>query len=254
MSLIFDIGFHKGEDAIHYLKKGYRVIGIEANPLLVKEATIKFAKAIASKQLQLVNIGIAEEERILPFYCNQHLSEWSSFNKDLGYRMNTTATVIDVATKRLSSLFDEYGVPYYLKIDIEGYDAICLETLVGYIAYPVYISCEASSPKCIDLLLDMGYTHFKLINQFRNFKQLDLVWEKNKALTYWQNKRNRLKLRLQHYLPFKHSFGSSGPFGEETDGDWLTAGQVKDLYFQYYDVVTGNGLNKFSWFDIHAKK
>ena len=31
-NLIFDIGFHKGEDTLFYLLKGYRVIAVDADP------------------------------------------------------------------------------------------------------------------------------------------------------------------------------------------------------------------------------
>ena len=33
-NLIFDVGLHTGQDTAFYLKKGFRVIAIEANPLL----------------------------------------------------------------------------------------------------------------------------------------------------------------------------------------------------------------------------
>ncbi len=252
--LIFDVGFHTGEDTFYYLKQGYNVVGIEANPLLVSNAQKKFDKAIESKQLQLLNIGMAKEEGILPFYINLHLSEWSSFDKELGSRMNTQYKNVEVACKKLSTLFDEFGVPHYLKIDIEGYDSICLETIVGYNNYPAYISCEASSIDCFNLLDKMGYTHFKLINQFRDFRAINISLEKNHFLTYLQNKKNRIKLRLQKFLPFKHIFGSSGPFGEDTNGNWYSADEIKKLYFQFFDKESGKGLNGFSWFDIHAKR
>ena len=34
MSIIFDIGMHCGEDTDFYLKKGFTVVGVEANPEL----------------------------------------------------------------------------------------------------------------------------------------------------------------------------------------------------------------------------
>lgn len=252
--LIFDVGFHKGEDTVYYLKQGYNVIGVEANPLLVANAQKIFNKEIASKQLQLFNIGMAKEQGKLPFYINQHLSEWSSFDKALGCRMNTSYKQVEIACKKLSTLFDEYGVPYYLKIDIEGYDPICLETIVGYNHYPTYISCEASSSYCFDLLVQMEYTQFKLINQFRDFKAINISLEKSQLLTYLQNKKNRIKDRLQKFLPFKHNFGSSGPFGEDTNGYWYSADEIKEKYYQFFDKESGKALNGFSWFDIHAKR
>src|SRR5215510_11991524 len=94
--LIFDIGMHKGEDAAFYLKEGYRVLAIEANPVLVEHCRQKFEQEIKSGQLQIVNAGIAEHEGVLPFYVNKYSSEWSSFDKSIGTRNNTEFEVISV--------------------------------------------------------------------------------------------------------------------------------------------------------------
>jgi FkbM family methyltransferase len=78
--LIFDIGMHKGEDTSHYLSAGFKVIAVEANPILADECRKKFADQIAKGNLTIVNAGIAKEEGVLPFYVNLHSSEWSSFD------------------------------------------------------------------------------------------------------------------------------------------------------------------------------
>ena len=36
--LIFDIGMYDGSDTRYYLNEGFRVLAIEANPILVKRA------------------------------------------------------------------------------------------------------------------------------------------------------------------------------------------------------------------------
>ena len=41
--LIFDVGLHKGEDAAYYLRKGFRVVGIDANPDLIEWNKKRFA-------------------------------------------------------------------------------------------------------------------------------------------------------------------------------------------------------------------
>ena len=45
-NLIFDIGMHVGQDTEFYLKKGFNVVAVEANPKLVKENTEKFKEYI----------------------------------------------------------------------------------------------------------------------------------------------------------------------------------------------------------------
>ena len=48
---IFDVGLHKGEDTEFYLKKGFKVVGIEANPLLYQQARERFSEAVNAGRL-----------------------------------------------------------------------------------------------------------------------------------------------------------------------------------------------------------
>ena len=63
----------------------------------------------------------------------------------------------------MNDLLNTYGIPYYIKIDIESYDTICLESLYNLKILPKYISCEASSLMNLEILKKLGYKNFKLI-------------------------------------------------------------------------------------------
>jgi len=110
--LIFDIGMHKGQDSRFYLKQGYKVIAVEANPILAKRNTEKFKDYIDSGQLIIENAGMADKKGILPFYINHSLSEWSSFNKEYGSRRGKFE-VVDVECITIHDLFEKYGIPYF---------------------------------------------------------------------------------------------------------------------------------------------
>ena len=78
--LIYDVGVHNGDDSAYYLHKGYRVVGIEANPEIAATLRKRFATEISSGALQLIEAGIAEGEGDLDFFvCNEN-TEWSSFD------------------------------------------------------------------------------------------------------------------------------------------------------------------------------
>lgn len=82
--LIYDVGMHKGEDADIYLKKGFRVLGIEADPVLARECRERFTTAIAAGLLMLVEGAIVDPETIkgrgktVPFYANLDQSAWGT--------------------------------------------------------------------------------------------------------------------------------------------------------------------------------
>lgn len=47
--LVYDVGMNRGEDTEFYLKKGYRVVGFEADPLLVDQCRKRFAAELSSR-------------------------------------------------------------------------------------------------------------------------------------------------------------------------------------------------------------
>jgi FkbM family methyltransferase len=249
---IFDIGMHIGEDTRYYLRKGYKVLAVEANPVLAKQNEKKFKKAIASGQLVILNAGIADKEGILPFYVNHRLSEWSSFDKETGTRNNTGYHVIDVPCVTTKSLFEQYGIPYYLKVDIEGFDHYCLRDIADSGEKPKYVSCEAVHLEWLDILVSKGYSKFKLLNQANDFQPINLSQEKKPWFSKYEIIKNGVKLRLQKFIPFKHMYGSSGPFGEDTAGEWLSAGEIRELYNAFYQYEKRQPLSGASWFDFHA--
>lgn len=249
--LVFDIGMHKGEDTRNYLMQGFRVVSVEANPVLAAANRKKFSKAIAQGRLEILNVGIAGKEGVLTFYRNHRLSEWSSFDKATGTRNNTAYDVVDVNCVTTEMLFAQYGVPFYMKVDIEGFDHYCLSAIDSKYK-PRYVSCEAVHLAWLDVLKDKGYTKFKMIHQGNGFKPINLNQEAKKGFAKYLVVKNGLNLRLQKVIPFQYPFGSSGPFAEQTIGPWKTYEEVKDLYEGFYQNEKKTPLNLISWFDFHA--
>ena len=78
-NLVYDVGLHKGEDTEFYLRKGFRVVGIEANPTLVVAAKIRFQDEIAKGQLKLIDgaVGPASAGSNIVFYANSDMPVWA---------------------------------------------------------------------------------------------------------------------------------------------------------------------------------
>jgi FkbM family methyltransferase len=250
--LIFDIGMHRGEDTSYYLQRGYNVLGIEANPNLAGYCSEKFKDAIQSSRLTILNVGIAREKGVMPFYINLHNSEWSSFDKEIGSRNNTKFETTDVSCVTTKSLFEQYGIPWYLKVDIEGNDFLCLEDIPDSGNKPRYASCEAVHVEWLDILKNKGYQRFKLINQANGFKPMNINRQKKRYYPVYMRVENGIKQRLRRVIKFRHLNSSSGPFGEETKGKWKTYGEVRRVYVEYYQGDLNKPLNNVSWFDFHA--
>jgi hypothetical protein len=85
-NLIYDVGVHVGEDTEYYLKKGFQVVGVEANPMLCGELLRKFDRPIADSRLKLVNKAISGAAGLTKFYVNSDVTAWGTLDEKIGYR------------------------------------------------------------------------------------------------------------------------------------------------------------------------
>jgi FkbM family methyltransferase len=215
--LIYDVGMHRGEDTDYYLKRGHRVIGIEANPSLVIELRARFQAELRSGQLQMIDKAINSQPGVARFAINEHHSIWGTLNDDFVNRnasLGAPSTFVEIECVTFDEILREKGMPYYLKVDIEGCDLLCLQALVEFEERPRYVSVEsvATSPLRgirntlaeIRLLRSLGYNRFKYVDQ-------SLI----------PNSTRHLSLEG---LPITFTFPeeSSGPFGDEAPGRWCS--------------------------------
>jgi FkbM family methyltransferase len=212
--LIYDVGIHKGEDTDYYLKKGFRVVAIEADPDLAASVRDRFAMAIASRKLQLIEGAIVRDPSVahVSFWKNDDITTWGTIDRvwaEHAIRRGTSTREIRVAPIDFAATVRDHGVPYYMKIDVEGADDICLNALSALNVKPRYISVETdvTDPEGIvrqmDLLVRLGYDRFRAVQQ-------GVV------------RHRRLPLENCEGLPVSHRFerGSSGPFGRDLSIPW----------------------------------
>lgn len=234
-NLIFDIGMHIGQDTEFYLKKGFCVVAVEANPKLVEENTKKFKHYIDKNQLVIEPVCIGKENGFVDFYVNNEVTEWSSVNKVLGSR-KVGSNKISVQMTTYYDLAVKYGTPYYLKIDIEGADLFPIMDLRRCKTRPAYVSYEAAGIGGAAYLFSMGYSEFKLVMQ----RDLHTLVQPEVAL---EGK------SIEHSFPL----GSSGPFGEETGDVWSSLEDCVSDYVAYKHFRRADNRRPADWADFHAK-
>src|SRR5215472_8444256 len=125
--LIYDVGLHSGKDTEFYLAKGFRVVAIEANPVLATRCKTKFASQIKEGRLHILQLAIGEQAGNCDFFvCDQH-DDWSTIDRRDRLKKEkqdgVTFRTVTVRCASLDTVLLEFGVPYYLKIDIEGWPA-----------------------------------------------------------------------------------------------------------------------------------
>ena len=266
-NLIFDVGLHRAEDTRLYLAKGFDVVAVEAMPTLAQRAAQELAEHVTSGQLVIENVAVADAAGSVPFYVNSS-SEWGTIrpawaerNSRLG---SPSTTSVPVTALPFGDLLERHGVPHYLKIDIEGADLLCLQAL-DPAEPPTYVSVESEKVSWagllreFDLLSGLGYRQFKVVAQHKVPRQ-----------------RQPQPAREGRYAPgWTPTLGSSGLFGEEAPGRWLSRRAALAKYrliFARYRLYGDDGLlprhgagtvlrapfrlvgGSAGWFDTHARR
>jgi len=236
--LIFDVGANNGNDTAFYLAKGFRVVAVEADPKHVTALQERFSLEIANHRLIVVPLGIAEQRTTMRFYRNPRNTHWSSFFEDWAKRDGEPCEELEIDCIPLSDLIYQHGVPYYLKIDIEGSDLAALKSLHGLRILPHYISIEERGDESLTCLYDLGYVRFKLVDQSKHH----LIRLPSKPLE-------------GQYVNWRFDDESSGPFGEETPGTWMSYEDTLKLYRETLRTPDGTWIGpNGSWWDIHATR
>ncbi len=168
---IYDLGMCYAEDTTFYLRKGFHVVAIEANPGAVSQAQKQLADYVESGALTIVNKAISDEPITIPFYiCDDKiwLSTASKERAEQWERGGEVFRKVEVSSTHLSELFANSPTPHYVKIDIEGFDLVALRQIAESSVRPTYISAEldvARAQQMLSLLRSMGYERFALVFQ-----------------------------------------------------------------------------------------
>ena len=250
--LIFDVGLHRGEDTEFYLKKGFRVVAFEAAPDLAEACRARFHREIAEQRLVIIEGAIVENPspgQVVTFYQNPSHSMWGTVCTDWADRnvcLGSDSDTISVPAVDFVAALKTYGIPYYLKVDIEGMDRVCLKALEQFECKPDFLSIESEKREFdallaeIDLLDALGYTGFKAVQQ----EQIGRQHEPKPA---------REKQRVGHHF----SEGASGLFGRDLPGRWVCANSVKQRYrriFMEYRLFGDFGMFSHFWLGRALRK
>lgn len=237
-NLIFDVGMHKGEDTLFYLKKGFNVVAFEANPELVSFCKKIFYKEIEEGKLIIVEGAIVDHkndlnpnESIIKFYVNEKLSVWGTVDESWmkrNIKRGKDIKIIEVNKVNFNEALKKYGMPYYLKIDIEGMDRVCLNALLDFDQKPSYLSIESEKVSFnelkneMDLLLKNRYSQFKIVNQ--------------ENVAFQKEPKNSIEGK---FIDYKFESGSTGLFGNDLPYNWLSYYRA---IFRYIFIFLGYKL------------
>ena len=217
MNLIFDLGANVGGNIEYYLSMSQQVLAVEANPILCQSIRKRFQSYINQNRLILIeaclSLGQSNNENV-NFFINKFESGLSRFTPP---KVNPQDfyTILVPAVSYLE-LIEKYGVPDFVKIDLEGYDKVVLNYLIEHNLLPDYLQFENQGFDMLKKIVDLKVYNSYNIVSFYNFEKI----------YNYRDERN------------------AGPIDLDIKSPWLSDKQIINLY---------QSLN-YSWLDIHLSK
>ncbi len=171
--LCFDVGAHLGDRSSAWVTLGAKVVGIEPQP--------KFSAYLAKKFKDADNyineqVGVGPEEATATMYISSLFPTLSTLSsKEWRQQINdaTPLTIsydqtitIDVTT--LDNLIIKYGLPSFIKIDVEGYESEVLKGLnhkIKCLSFEVLNLKDNVLENCLEKLVALNYTKFNYSKQ-----------------------------------------------------------------------------------------
>jgi FkbM family methyltransferase len=161
--LVFDVGSNTGAKAEQYLKNGARVVCFEPQIACIDALLRRFRgndRVIVIRTALGANIGEAEmsictDASTISTFAN----EWK-MGRFKDHKWDRTE-MVPVTT--LDAAIDQYGLPFYCKIDVEGFEASVLSGLTRQVPVISFEFCAEGldqTEACLGLLSRLGYTAF----------------------------------------------------------------------------------------------
>ncbi len=225
--VIYDFGSNNGDDIPYYLLKSDIVVAIEANPDLCQCISDRFNDEIAQGRVILENcvINTNDDKNYNDFYIHKKNHVKSQIDEPDNSIIHEFDKYL-LPSKSVRQIIHDHGDPFYIKIDLEGYDGTVLKNLLNEGIIPPYISAESHSIDTLSSLICMGYPAFKLV---KGKEVADLYSE-----CQVHSPQGVVNYSFPHH--------SAGPFGNDINSPWMSA----EYLFRYL------AFDGWGWKDIHA--
>jgi FkbM family methyltransferase len=181
MKLVFDVGANLGNTVKIFTKVSEQVIAFEPNPILI----YKLKQIFKNNNVIVDPRGISNEVGKKIFNISQSDSV-STFSEDWinnsRFSLHTKWNYpTEVDTTTLDNIIDEYGVPDYVKIDVEGYEYEVLTSLTKFLPNTLFAFEWSEEMKnkiyqSIDHVYNLGYKSFGYTEEDKVLFDKEINW------------------------------------------------------------------------------
>jgi FkbM family methyltransferase len=167
--LVFDIGAHVGDRVGAFLRLGARVVAVEPQPAMVATLRLLYGRR---PQVAIEAVAVGRRSGAVEFSINMDNPTVSTASKAFvaaaagapGWEGQVWTKAITVPLTTLDALIARHGMPSFIKIDIEGFEA---EALAGLSQPVAALSFEFTTIQrdvalaCIARCGALGFRHYQ---------------------------------------------------------------------------------------------
>jgi FkbM family methyltransferase len=163
-NLVFDLGAHAGNRTRAFASLGCRVVALEPQPDFAQLLRVLFAR---SSRVTVIEAAVSERDGRLTLAVSERTptvttldASWQEVRKrEIGFAGVQWNRRIEIETTTLDTLIDRFGVPAFIKMDVEGSEPRVLAGLsrpVAALSFEYLPTALREAHECIARLNTLG--------------------------------------------------------------------------------------------------
>jgi FkbM family methyltransferase len=145
LDLVFDVGANRGDKTWVFRQLAKKVVSFDPDKLCFEALRTRYAR---DRGICLENVALGDREHVGKFYVEEEGSAYNTLNEKerdwLVSNRNQNIREVLVSVSTLDNMILKYGIPNFLKIDVEGSEM----TVFNGLSQPVPVICfEANLPR-----------------------------------------------------------------------------------------------------------
>ena len=166
--LVFDVGAHVGDRVASFRRLGANVVAVEPQGAMVRALRLLYGR---SKSVAIEPVAVGREAGRVPMLINADNPTVSSASPAFvkaardapGWETQRWSETIEVEVTTLDALIAKHGIPVFIKLDVEGFEAEALHGLsfaVRSLSFEFTTIQRDVALACIERCSAMGYARF----------------------------------------------------------------------------------------------
>jgi FkbM family methyltransferase len=190
--LIFDIGAHVGDRVAAFRRLEARVVAVEPQPALIKTLRLLYGR---DPNVAIEAAAVGRQPGFIELRVNLDNPTVSTISTDFiaaaanapGWQGQTWPKRVRIPITTIDALIARHGMPTFIKVDVEGYEAEVLAGLgqpVPALSFEFTVIQRDISRACIERCRALGYARFNaILGESKSFEHGD--WIDANALARW---------------------------------------------------------------------